>query len=458
MMQKIRRLARSPWLPFFVAALGVLLFYVFCTRLLVKTDDGHFLGILHNPGFTLAAWLEQRYRTISGRTINEAVMMTFLRSPLLLWKFAGAALFCIVVWFSCKLSLAFSGNIPAKSKISFACAASLLALPTCMSAGAFWFAGSFTYLWPTAALILCVMPLAFELLDIPHKPWLYVLSFFAAPLAASQEQAAAATLALLLCLNLFLILKKQWHIRAALPLVPAGVCTWLLLSSPGARLRNAAETKNSFPAFLDLSLPSKFLCGFSNYAAYAFFLSIPAMTVFLLSLYLKLRQDGQKNRRLTAIHGICWAVLCLGGNLLSFAAGRCIPDQWFERMFVSNQFYAAGIALLAACFVFFMSIIILLILLIRRQRTAGLSAGLCFAAAAGCGIAPGFSSSVYASGQRVFFFSEIFLLMAAAILFGNIEKTSKGTKILQTCAAVFSVGFSLFYLLGFRLLEIPPMG
>lgn len=457
MMQRIHRLARSPWLPFFAAALGVSLFYIFCTRLLVKTDDGHFLGILHNSGFTLAAWLEQRCQTVSGRTINEAVMMTFLRSPLLLWKFASAALFCVVMWFFCKLALAFSGNIPAKNKISFSCAASLLVLPTCMSAGAFWFAGSFTYLWPTAALVLCVMPLAFDLLEIPHKPWLYVLSVLSAPLAASQEQAAAATLAMLLCLNLFLLLKKRWRARAAFPLLPASVCTWFLLSSPGARLRNTAEAKSSFPAFSDLSLSGKFLCGFSNYAAYAFFLSIPAMTVFLLLLYQNLRQSDKKYKRLTTIHGICWIALCLGGNLLSFAAGRCIPDQLFERMFVSNQFNVAGVILLTTSAPFFISTIALLILLIRKRSAMGLSAGLCFAAAVGCGIAPGFSSSVYASGQRIFFFSEIFLIMAAAILFGGAEKT-RLTERLRIGVTVLAAAFALFYLLGFRLLEIPPMG
>ena len=448
-----QRLFQSPWLPFFAVALGVLLFYVFCARLFVKTDDGHFLGILYAPGFSLGEWLRQRYATNSGRTVSEALMMAFLRSPLIFWKLSSAVLLCVLAWFLCRLSLAAPGGIPAKEKISFSSAAGLLVLPTCMSAGAFWFAGSFTYLWPMAALVLCILPAAFRLLNVPYKRWLCALSFAAAPVAASQEQAAAATLAMLLCLQALLLRKKRWHLGTALPLVPAGACAYFLFTSPGARLRGIAEAESSFPAFLGMRLHEKLLCAFSNYFAYAFFLSIPVMTVFLLLLYHHLREY----KKCVIAHGICWAALCLGGNLVTLAVKHGIPDQLFEAVFASRQFDFYGAALLAVSMLFFLSILVLLLLLCRKNPELGIGAGLCFAAAVGCGIAPGFSGSLYASGQRIFFFSEVFMLMAAALLFGSAENT-KQTRALRRCVTAIMLAFALFHLFGFKLLEIPPMG
>ena len=449
----IRRLARSPWLPFWLACAGVTLFYLCCTRLLVKTDDGHFLGILRDPAFAPGAWLRARYQTVSGRTISEALMMTFLRAPLVCWKLASAALLCAVMWFFCKVAVAFSGRAPAREPIAFACACVLLALPTCMGAGAFWFAGSFTYLWPAAALVICVMPLVFGALEVPFPPWLYALSFLAAPVAASQEQAAAATVALLLCLNAILLLRKRWRVWAALPLAPAVACAYFLLTAPGARLRSAAEAAGGFPAFAALSAPEKLLCGLSNYAAYALFLSLPAMAVFLLTLYQSLRAC----RRAALIHGLCALLLCLGGNAACLAARRRVPDQLFERMFLSGRYDAFALALIAASALFFLSVLVLLVLLARRRGAAGLGAGLCFAAAVCCGVVPGFSGSVFASGQRIFFFSDLFLLLAAVILSGGAEDTKAANRV-RRGACLLAGGFAVFYVLGFKVLEIPPMG
>jgi len=448
-----RRLARSHWLPFLIIALEVLLFYVFCTRLLVKTDDGHFLGILHMPGFRLGEWLRQRYTANSGRTVGEALMMTLLRGPFWFWQLASAAFLCLITWFLCRLALAAPGDIPAREKISFAGAACLLVLPTCMSAGAFWFAGSFTYLWPMAALLLCIMPFACRLLDISYKPWLCALSFVAAPVAVSQEQSAATTLAMLLCLQALLLLKKHRRFVTALPLVPAGLCAYFLFSSPGTRLRGIAEAQSSFPAFLEMRLHEKLLAGLSNYFAYAFFLSIPVTTVFLLLLYHYLKE----RRRLVLVHGICWAVLCLGGNLVTLAVKHRIPDQLFETMFTARQVDFYGVALIVISSLFFLSIPALLFLLFRKQPTLGMGAGLCFAAAVGCGVAPGFSGSLYASGQRIFFFTEIFMLVAVALLSGGARHT-KHMRALRLGVTAVAIIFALFHLFGFKLLEIPPMG
>lgn len=80
---------------------------VFCTvftRLILKTDDGHFLGILHRNGFTVTSWLHERYTTVSGRIVGEWLMINFLRLPLIFWKLFIAALIIYIMYFLCRLS------------------------------------------------------------------------------------------------------------------------------------------------------------------------------------------------------------------------------------------------------------------------------------------------------------------------------------------------------------------
>ena len=442
-MKHLERLRKSPWLPFLMFALGAFVFFLLCTRLFIKTDDGHFLGLVNSPGFELLPWLRQRYVTNSGRSLNEAMMMTFLQLPLWLWQLCSAALLSIIAWFLCKIS----------GKPAFSSALPLLILPTCLAVGVFWFAGSFTFLWPMAMLIICIMPAVFRLLEVEFRPWLHIVSFFAAPIAASSEQAAAAVLAMLVCLNIFLLWKKNWKPWFALPVLPAAVNAYFLFASPGAAQRSIAEAQRSFPAFLEMALPAQFLAGLSNYLAYALFLSIPVMTVFLLLLYTYL----QKHRRLVMAHGIAWAVLAIGGNLAALLLRRQNPDMLFEAMFAQGQLCWFGVVMLGVSLLFFASIILLLILLIKHKQELGLGVGLCFAAAVGCAVAPGFSGSLYASGQRIFFFSEVFLILAIALLFGQAEQTKHMQK-LQKASIAIAVAFAIFQLASFQLLEIPFMG
>ncbi len=457
-----RRVQKSPWRPFGLSCAGALLFYLVFTRLLVKTDDGHFLGIRNTPGFELRTWLAERYATVSGRTVGEALMMTFLGIPPVFWKLASAALFCFIIWFLCRLALALPGSCAKADRIRFASACVWLILPTCLSAGAFWFAGSFTYLWPAAGMLLAALPAALTLAQNEQQapsPWAHALACFAAPLAAAEEQTAAATLALLVCLNALLALRRRWKVRFLMPLLPAAVTAWFLFTSPGARMRSAGEASGGFKAFLNMSLSQRLLCGASNYFAYAFFLSLPAMTLLLLTLYQALRQawPGRKCRALTAAHGVAWACLSVGGNLLYFLARRQIPDQGFQRMFESGQAGLPEILLLAVCFAFFLSTAAMLAMLLRRNPMAGWGAGLCCAAAAACGIVPGFSGSVYASGQRIFFFSDLFLLLAATLCYGCLEDAPL-TRLLRRAAPIVAALCFAFHCVGFAILEIPPMG
>lgn len=53
--------------PFAIFYIAVTAFYLIFTRLVIKTDDGHFLAIMGESGFDLIEWLKLRFETLSGR-------------------------------------------------------------------------------------------------------------------------------------------------------------------------------------------------------------------------------------------------------------------------------------------------------------------------------------------------------------------------------------------------------
>lgn len=93
--------------PFAVFCAVIVLFYLLFTRLIVKTDDGHFLGILNESGFDLAQWLKLRYETISGRTVCELLTMKFLGTNLIAWKLCAALLWIYIVHFVLRFTSTF---------------------------------------------------------------------------------------------------------------------------------------------------------------------------------------------------------------------------------------------------------------------------------------------------------------------------------------------------------------
>lgn len=194
--------------PFAVFCAVIVLFYLLFTRLIVKTDDGHFLGILNESGFDLAQWLKLRYETISGRTVCELLTMKFLGTNLIAWKLCAALLWIYIVHFVLRFTSTFVRE--KRGAGTFVLCIPFLVFIGCLNPAAFWFSGSFTYLFPFACMLITLTPVAYELAEINYRriPSL-ILSVVAAPIACSQEQSAALTLGFYAVALAFLFIKRK---------------------------------------------------------------------------------------------------------------------------------------------------------------------------------------------------------------------------------------------------------
>lgn len=438
--------------PFAVFCAVILLFYLLFTRLIVKTDDGHFLGIMSENGFDLIDWLKMRYETISGRVVCEFLTMSFLRTNLIVWKLCAALMWIAVVDFIMKLLRSFSEN----GADGVAVCIPFLVFIGCLNPATFWFSGSLTYLFPFGCMVITLVPIVFDLMKIEYRrrPWL-ILSAASALVACSQEQSAALTLGFCLVILTALIAAKRVKNYHFISLPFCIFQAYILFSSPGMSGRMKAEA-DGFERFNEFGIFDKILCGLSNYYAFGFMMSAVVFAFFIIAVILKLK-SLYSAKAMPILLAAFSALSFIGGNALSLIFCGAIPDKAFEKMFTSGESNTVGIAVIVLCTLTLLLIAASLIMIALKDKKSGLSALICYAAGVCSAVVLGFSSSIYASGQRVFFFSEMLTLVSAAILF-TTSTDSKGKRITESAVKVISTVMLLFNCLSWFFMEIPIMG
>ena len=329
----------------------------------------------------------------------------------------------------------------------------------CLNPGAFWFSGSMTYLFPFGAMIAVELPAVFELLNIQYRriPFI-ILSAVAGLLACSQEQTAALTVGFYSVLMICLAIGKRLKPYHFAPIPFAAFSTYLLFSAPGMAERMKLET-GKFGRFADMNIVEKLFCGLSNYFAFGFMMSAVVFGLLIVLTVIKLNSlYNSKAVKALSYSLSAFSVLSfVGGNALSLAVNGSISDKAFEKMFSSGETNAVNIIIIAVCLVTLLLIVSALIMIMRKQFKVGFSSLLCYVAGVCSAVVVGFSSSVYVSGQRIFFFSELLTLIACAILFSSAEKDRK-TEAVGNIAAVISSAMYLTNCFVWFFLEIPIMG
>ena len=330
----------------------------------------------------------------------------------------------------------------------------------CLNPSVFWFAGSFTFLVPFAALLITVTTLTFEVFGGRVNPMAYVAAAIASVVAASQEQSCAAVLALQVILLIFSAYQCKLGFRQFIPLLPSAAFAAVLVLSPGLRGRGAMEAASGFERFSKMNIFERLLCGFSNYFAFSFFFSLITAAVFLVLLGASVYEafgGSRKIKKIISVFAIFASVLCVGVNAAYIIIRRTTPDKGFEKMFKSGNYLPLELAVIALCFVFLFSIFILIAALIKKNKKLGFTVGVLFSAAVCCAAVLGFSSSVYASGQRVFYYTEMFTLFACAAMYSSLSD-SKAKKFAGYAVPTAAFIFYIINCFTYTFLEIPIMG
>lgn len=435
----------------------IIFFSLFFTRYFIKMDDGNFLGIVSSPDFTYYGWLTERYMTLSGRTVGEFLLSFFLKQNIVLWQIVNALLIIYIVCFWYKLSKHFSGGFSDKDKQVFCSCGIFLMFISCLNPSVFWFAGSFTYLWPFAGFLMTVSPLISYIFNGKLNTVAFVASFFTLFLATMQEQSAAiclATYVILLCITVY---KHMFRIRTLLPLIPMCVLILHLLSSPGADERTSIIIADSFPRYADFGFEDKLFCGLAAFFANTYFLSNFLVLLFIAFLSVTIYSHKKECKKLLFSVNVFSVTVCILINYMTAIIERQLPHMLFRKCITENSYNFSFILLFLLSVILTVIIMALLIELILVDKRTGFIVLICSAAAICSLVVLGFSSSVFTSGQRTAFFTNMFIISACCVLFARLDKT-KLTQNLYTSAIVYACVTFTIDCFAFKLFELPLMG
>lgn len=446
-----------------IVAFGLLmlLFHLVFTRLMIKTDDGNFLGIVNSSDFTYIGWLIERYLSVSGRTVGELLLAFFLKRNLIYWKIINTAMITYISHFLYKISELFGGNADKEHRQIFSCCGMFLMIVSCLNPSVFWYAGSFSYLWPFAGMLMTVSPFVSYVFGKQVSDLRFAISFFTAVIGTMQEQSAACCTVLYLILMATVILRKL-KVRAVMfmPLIPIALCDWFMLVSPGRNGRIAMETSASFERYSEYGFFEKLGCGFASFFSNCFYLSAFLMVIFiaLMSIVIYEKSQVKSKARLFVIVGNTFSVsVCILINSVVFFKEKNLPHIVFRNAFTQLNFNGDFIVLFVSGFILLSVILTMLFALAKTDATIGLCVGLCFAASLCSALILSFSPTVFSSGQRVAFFSNMFIVVACVILFSRTLNTKIIDKIFKA-AVIYAVATFILDCFAFRLAEHPIMG
>ncbi len=447
-------------IPLFIFGVGITAFVLIFTRFFMKMDDGNFLGIATAPDFTYENFLTYRYNNISGRTVNEFLVMFFCRHNIIIWKLFISSLLVFIAYFFSELSSFFTGEFSKAQRQTFASLSFFMMIVSCLNPAVFWFAGSFTYLLPFAGLCAVSLPFLKYIYKKRFSLPLSILGAFGCVAACSQEQGSVCCLALLMIFFVFIKIKKlSFRPVFLLDLIVTVGLTVHLFSSPGMSKRGEMESAG-FERFSEMNVLQKLFCGISVFFANSFYLSFVLIIVLvaLLSLAVYNAAKNKKAAKPFLIFSNALSVFtCVILNIICCVSGGGLSHMQTRSAFKSGEFSPEIIAMISFGFLLLAVIISLCVFLAVRKPDRGIPVLLCLCAGFGCAVMMSFSSSVFSSGQRVFFFTNMFIAAASLILLSTLSKTklSKGVYKLAVFYAAATVAVNVF---AFTFIEHPLMG
>ena len=149
--------------------------------------------------------------------------------------------------------------------------------------------------------------------------------------------------------------------------------------------------------------------------------------------------------------------MCIILNYSISAMEKSLPHIIFRNAFIRNEFNKTFYLLFILGCILTSIILIMVFVLIKYQRKIGVLVGICTAAGFCCSIVMSFSPTVFSSGQRVAFYTNMFVITACIVLFSTIYKTKTKEILSKLWIAYAGITFCV-NCFAFKLIEHPLMG
>jgi hypothetical protein len=292
-------------------------------------------------------------------------------------------------------------------------------------------------LWPLAAMLIVI--LLFKKLYTAEKSnrGLIIISFPCAIFASFVEQSAL----ILVCFTIFTLIycvsKKIkveiYHIVLVILIVASAIYS---MSAVGNSVRYTAETLRWFPSFNMLSTFDKMFLGL-NFTFSHLFLSVNVIVLIMAILLFCL--IVQKTRDIFTLFISSIPILYTIIHFFSI-------DFLYQFIRVdSGSFFYTKLQYLSTFLALVVSMLFVYLFFIAFEKIeSGILLTLFWGAAICSSMLMGFSPTIYASGGRVFYFTDIFLVFIIVFLTAHLIKNLSKCKALFTSLSIDFVMITLF--------------
>lgn len=411
-------------IPYFI--LAVLMVLVFFKRTITPGDDEWFSAIL-NDAFNgnLMDYLYHRYTSWTGRIVIESIMVPMFGYNLWIWRILNTIMTDILAFGIYKLiPYKYVDKITASKRLlikSVICISIFTIHKDVFLTAISWITGSFNYLWPVSCALLVILPFKNALFNEEfNKKWYFIL-IFAVILGANMEQASLVILCFALFTNIYLIIRdKKIRVDLIIFNIFIAVNTAILFLAPGNYARSSNETINWFGQWDMISLPTKVMMGTNLFLEHMFRNEIILITVLvgLINIVIWQKYKDIFIRTLAAIPMIVviikiveriFEVFNINTNLFIF---KLLNVQNLNILnFDDVKIFLPTSILLCTLLI----IPVVFLLIFDKVEMKYLSvilylAGICSA------LSISISPTIYASGARVFFVTDILIILISSLI------------------------------------------
>lgn len=406
-------------------------------------DDTVFRDAFRNYG-GVRGWLKVYTETWSGRIVPHFLLILFLNRNIIFWRFANSIVFLLLAVSIYRISINSNDNYSDRKKTIIAtiiCGGILFIPSQVIYSGGIWITGSFTYLWPTVCVIFAMIPFKRLIVGESNNPIILILGTLCAVFSCYSEQTAAVLLVFSgLTIIYSLFTKSKAKIYHFILFVTIVINSYISLSAPGNKVRTTAETLMWYSDFDMLSGIDKVFLGvnlaFSHIFGQATLLML-GLSLVILVLVTKKTNDIFTNTIATL--PVIFAVFNLIVNTKIFDIKTI--DMVNVRSLHQYIYIFIGI--------FVCLIILYLFFIVFDKYQMAIIAGLLFAAGISSIIVLGFSPTMYASQNRIFFIPDILIFTSMLISINQYlsveEKLNNTKKVLFISFIGISICMGIYY-------------
>ncbi|MFT8352402.1 DUF6056 family protein [Clostridium saccharoperbutylacetonicum] len=432
---------------------SVVFFIAQCFITIYPGDDTYFIETV-SKSKSIISFVIMRYETWGGRISSEFFIGIFSLLPLFIWRILNTMIAVSFVVFISKIiklsiskdSFQKNGNI-----IDWFVCLSFFMIPISVTTRACsWFTGSFYYLWPTFFCLIAMSPFIYKIYNKDISKRHYIIAMLSVLYASYMEQTAAV----LICFDIMTVLylykrDKKFYLGLVAENLLVLINLIIYTLSPGNELRNISETKTWYPTFGSLSLFQKVYQGVCW--THSHLVRETTILMLVISLLLFIIVFNRNSKWLVRISAFISSMYFIGSltpinkMVLSTTSYEYPYDiQTILDKIFFNPMLDIVPAVISSVIIF--SIIILMFMCIKNKNERYLCI-IFYLAALSCGYILGFSPTIFASGPRIFFMTNILLLMIGGILLKNILEEIPINKMLWKISSIFYCSLASIYAL-----------